>query len=82
MFGVVVDGVGEVLFGWSSVRKTRCGFAALTDKNVGATFPDRNVGATGFAASIFHFGDYTVGDVKQYLAKQGIPVRITEPTEA
>jgi cyclase len=28
------------------------------------------------AASIFHFGDYTVGDVKRFLAKQGIPVRL------
>jgi imidazole glycerol-phosphate synthase subunit HisF len=28
------------------------------------------------AASIFHFGKYTVGDVKQYLAKQKIPVRL------
>ena len=28
------------------------------------------------AASIFHFGTYTVGDVKQFLAKQKIPVRI------
>jgi cyclase len=28
------------------------------------------------AASIFHFGEYTVGDVKQFLAKQGIPVRL------
>ncbi len=28
------------------------------------------------AASIFHFGEYTVGDVKQILAKAGIPVRI------
>ena len=27
------------------------------------------------AASIFHFGTYTVGDVKQYLAQQNIPVR-------
>jgi len=27
------------------------------------------------AASIFHFGQYTVGDVKQYLAAKGIPVR-------
>src|ERR1035437_5772523 len=27
------------------------------------------------AASIFHFGTYTVGDVKQFLAKQNIPVR-------
>jgi cyclase len=29
------------------------------------------------AASIFHFGEYTVKDVKQYLATRGIPVRLT-----
>ena len=29
------------------------------------------------AASIFHFGEYTVGDVKTFLADKGIPVRIT-----
>jgi len=28
------------------------------------------------AASIFHFGEYTVGDVKKYLAEQKIPVRL------
>lgn len=28
------------------------------------------------AASIFHFGTYTVGDVKQFLAKKSIPVRL------
>ena len=28
------------------------------------------------AASIFHFGTYTVGDVKRFLAEQKIPVRI------
>ncbi len=28
------------------------------------------------AASIFHFGQHTVGEVKAYLAAQGIPVRI------
>ncbi len=27
------------------------------------------------AASIFHFGEYTVGDVKRFLAGQGVPVR-------
>ncbi len=27
------------------------------------------------AASIFHFGEYTVGDVKAYLAEHGVPVR-------
>src|SRR5215212_10954387 len=28
------------------------------------------------AASIFHFGEYTVGDVKQFLAQRKIPVRL------
>jgi imidazole glycerol-phosphate synthase subunit HisF len=27
------------------------------------------------AASIFHFGDFSVGEVKRYLAQKGIPVR-------
>ncbi|MEY4299317.1 MAG: hypothetical protein RIR25_553 [Verrucomicrobiota bacterium] len=27
------------------------------------------------AASIFHFGEYTVGDVKNFLASRGVPVR-------
>ena len=29
------------------------------------------------AASIFHFGQYTVSDVKRYLAGEGVPVRLT-----
>jgi cyclase len=28
------------------------------------------------AASIFHFGEYTVGDVKRFLAARGVPVRL------
>ena len=28
------------------------------------------------AASVFHFGEYTVGDVKQFLKQKGIPVRL------
>jgi cyclase len=28
------------------------------------------------AASIFHFGAYTVGDVKTFLARHGVPVRL------
>jgi len=28
------------------------------------------------AASVFHFGEYTVGDVKKFLAAQSIPVRL------
>ena len=30
------------------------------------------------AASIFHFGEFTVGDVKQYLARHGVPIRLPE----
>jgi len=28
------------------------------------------------AASIFHFGTYTVGQVKSFLAEHGVPVRV------
>jgi cyclase len=28
------------------------------------------------AASIFHFGEHTVGEAKQLMANQGIPVRL------
>jgi len=28
------------------------------------------------AAGFFHFGEYTVGDVKEHLAKADIPVRL------
>ena len=28
------------------------------------------------AASIFHFGTFTVGDVKRFLGERGIPVRL------
>ncbi len=31
------------------------------------------------AASIFHYGEYTIGQTKQLLAAHGIPVRMTEP---
>jgi cyclase len=29
------------------------------------------------AASVFHFGEYTVQDVKRFLSSKGIPVRLT-----
>jgi len=34
------------------------------------------------AASIFHFGEYTVSDVKRYLAREGVPVRLVQPALA
>ncbi len=36
---------------------------------------DRGKADAVLAASIFHFGEYTVADVKDYLARRGIPVR-------
>jgi imidazole glycerol-phosphate synthase subunit HisF len=30
------------------------------------------------AASIFHFGRYTIGEAKRYLAERGIPIRPVE----
>ena len=30
------------------------------------------------AASVFHFGEYTVGQVKEFLAEKGIPVRLSK----
>lgn len=37
----------------------------------------QNAGADAvLAASIFHFGEYTVGDVKKFLAARGVPVRL------
>ena len=33
------------------------------------------------AASIFHFGQYTIGQVKRFLRDRGVPVRITEEQE-
>ena len=35
-------------------------------------------GATAvLAASIFHFGDYTIGEAKAHMAAAGIPMRLT-----
>lgn len=39
-----------------------------------AVFRDAHADAA-LAASIFHFGTYTVGDLKQYLASEGVAVR-------
>ena len=33
------------------------------------------------AASIFHFGTYTIGQTKRYLAKHGVAVRLVDDTE-
>ncbi len=35
--------------------------------------------AAVLAASIFHFGTYSIGEAKAHLAAAGVPVRLTEP---
>ncbi|MCA9052350.1 MAG: imidazole glycerol phosphate synthase subunit HisF [Planctomycetaceae bacterium] len=34
--------------------------------------------SAALAASIFHYGEYTIGETKQYLAEHGVPVRILD----
>jgi len=41
-----------------------------------ADVADRGRADAVLAASIFHFGEHTVGDVKRYMAERGIPVRL------
>ena len=36
-----------------------------------------NLASAVLAASIFHFGEFTVGEAKQYMAAAGIPMRLT-----
>ncbi|MFO7934997.1 MAG: hypothetical protein R6U78_13060 [Bacteroidales bacterium] len=38
-------------------------------------FTEANADA-GLAASIFHFGDYSIEETKQYLDERGVPVRL------
>ena len=42
-----------------------------------------NAGAGAvLAASIFHFGEYRIAEVKEHMMQAGIPVRLTEPEHA
>src|SRR5207248_1997998 len=50
--------------------KTSLNTAAVRDPDLIAR------GAAAFlAASIFHFGDYSIAEAKRYLAERGVPVR-------
>jgi cyclase len=33
--------------------------------------------SAALAASIFHYGEYSIAETKQYLAERGVPVRLT-----
>ena len=60
-------GAGEILLTSMDRDGTKAGFDLdLT----------RAVSDAVLAASIFHYGEYTVGQAKQRMAERGIPVRI------
>jgi cyclase len=52
----------------------------------GAGSPDHMVSAVKagasavLAASIFHFGEYTIREVKEYMSEAGVPMRLTDAT--
>src|SRR5271165_834501 len=37
--------------------------------------------SAALAASIFHYGEYTIPETKEYLARHGVPVRLVLPSE-
>ncbi|MBV9281122.1 MAG: imidazole glycerol phosphate synthase subunit HisF, partial [Chloroflexi bacterium] len=58
---------------WSPVPVVASGGAGSLDDFWQALQEGRADAA--LAASVFHYGTYTVGDVKRYLAARGVPVR-------
>jgi predicted Rossmann-fold nucleotide-binding protein len=54
---------------------------AMAARGIGLVYGGGHVGMMGtladavLAASIFHFGEYTVADVKKFLAARGVAVR-------
>ena len=63
---LVSEGVGVPVVASGGAGKLEHLSAVLEEGHAGAVL----------AASIFHFGEFTVGDVKRHLAGQGIPVRL------
>jgi cyclase len=63
----VSDGVGVPVIASGGVGTPEHMLAGLIDGHADAVL----------AASIFHFGAYTIADVKQHLAEHGVPVRRT-----
>jgi cyclase len=51
----------------------------------GAGHPDHMVAAVQagagavLAASIFHFGEYSIREVKEHMMRAGVPMRLTQP---
>ncbi|MBW3594648.1 MAG: imidazole glycerol phosphate synthase subunit HisF [Actinobacteria bacterium] len=54
------------------------GGAGSPDDVVDAVDPDKGAAEAALAASVFHFGTFTVADAKRALAARGLPVRLAD----
>ncbi len=54
------------------------GGAGTPDHLADAVDPSRGAADAALAASVFHFGSFTVGDAKRALADRGLPVRLAD----
>ena len=72
-------------FMWEILSEGMLGFIVMVDSTRPETFREarriletfRAGSDAALAASIFHYGEIRIGDLKRYLAGQGIPVRLT-----
>ena len=55
------------------------GGAGTPDHLADAVDPERGGAEAALAASVFHFGTFSVADAKQALAERGLPVRLAAP---
>ncbi|CAG2177783.1 unnamed protein product [Oppiella nova] len=76
-------GAGELLVTSMDADGTKAGYdiGLMRQINDRVTIPTIASGGVGgadavLAASIFHFGQYSIPEAKQYLAEQGIEMRL------
>jgi cyclase len=80
---VVAKGAGEILLTSMDRDGTRAGFnlpltRAISDAVSVPVIASGGVGTLDhLAASIFHFGDFTIGEAKAHMVAAGIPMRLT-----
>jgi cyclase len=75
----VALGAGEIVLNSIDADGTKAGFDLVITRRVSEAVGVPVVasgGAGKLAASIFHFGEFSVGEVKKFLAGKGIPVRL------
>jgi cyclase len=73
----VALGAGEIVLNSIDADGTKAGFDLAITRRISESVgvPEGRADAV-LAASIFHFGEFTVRDVKEFLAQRGIPVRL------